>query len=57
MSDTPEHIQKLQLELWLAKTPGERLCQFLVDNDSLYRFWRITKEEMSKKYSSQKEQA
>ena len=37
MTDTPEHIKKLQLQLWLAKTPGERLVQFLQDNDIMYQ--------------------
>ena len=37
MTDTPEHIKKLQLENWLSKTPGERLYQFLKDNDAFYK--------------------
>lgn len=36
MSDTPKHIKELQLQLWLAKTPGERLLQFLTDNDIMH---------------------
>ena len=38
MTDTPQHIKDLQLKLWLAKTPEERLTQFLKDNDEMYRF-------------------
>ena len=34
MNDTPQHISDLQLTLWLSKSPGERLYQFLVDNDT-----------------------
>ena len=37
MNDTPKHIKDLQLEIWLAKSPGERLYQFLVDNDKMYQ--------------------
>jgi hypothetical protein len=36
MNDTPDHIKELQLKIWLSKTPGERLYQFLVDNDKMY---------------------
>ena len=54
MTDTPEHIKQLQLEIWLAKQPGERLRQFLVDNDALYSFWKVTKEQMEKKYPTSK---
>lgn len=50
MSDTPEHIKQLQLQIWLSKPPGERLHQFLVDNDALYGFWKIMKEQMVKNY-------
>lgn len=44
MEDTPEHIKKLQLEIWLSKTPAERLRQFLIDNDTLFQFWNKAKE-------------
>jgi hypothetical protein len=37
MTDTPDHIKKIQLEIWLAKTPEERLTQFLKDNDEMFR--------------------
>ena len=40
MTDTPQHIKDLQLELWLQKTPGERLYQFLLDNDAMYQALR-----------------
>lgn len=46
MTDTPEHIQKLQLKLWLSKTPGERLYQFLVDNDAMLNGLRQAKQKM-----------
>jgi hypothetical protein len=41
MNDTPEHIRKLQLQLWLAKTPEQRLLQFLAENDAM---WKAIKE-------------
>jgi hypothetical protein len=37
MTDTPEHIKELQLKIWLAKSPAERLLQYLKDNDTLYK--------------------
>ena len=40
MTDTPEHIRKLQLKLWLDKTPGERLYLFITDNDFAYQALR-----------------
>jgi hypothetical protein len=38
MQDTPEHIKQLQLEIWLSKTPGERIMQFVKDNDDFFKF-------------------
>jgi hypothetical protein len=46
MTDTPQHIKDLQLKLWLDKTPGERLYQFLVDNDAMLNGLRETKRKM-----------
>jgi hypothetical protein len=40
MSDTPQHIKEKQLELWLSKTPAERLKQTLADNEALFLFWK-----------------
>ncbi len=37
MTDTPKHVHEIQLKIWLDKTPGERLFQFLTDNDALYK--------------------
>ncbi len=37
MNDTPQHIKDLHLKIWLTKSPGERLYQFLIDNDAMYR--------------------
>lgn len=48
MTDTPKHIQQIQLDLWLAKTPGERLLQFLHDNDAMYKAILKAKEQIEK---------
>lgn len=37
MTDTPQHIKELQLQIWLTKSPAERLLQYLKDNDTLYK--------------------
>jgi len=42
MTDTPEHIKQMQLNIWLSKSPMERLFQFLQDNEALYNFWKKT---------------
>jgi len=47
MNDTPEHIKKLQLEIWLAKPPGERLRLILLHNDELYSFWNEGKKSLT----------
>ena len=46
MSDTPKHVQEIQLKIWLDKTPGERLFQFLTDNDVLYKAILKAKEDI-----------
>ena len=43
MTDTPRHIKELQLKIWLAKTPSERLHQLMVDNEALLKFWANVK--------------
>jgi hypothetical protein len=40
MNDTPQHIKELQLKIWLSKSPGERLRQFMEDNAALFQFWK-----------------
>ena len=39
MNDTPQNIKDLQLKIWLSKSPGERLKQFMEDNAALFQFW------------------
>lgn len=40
MTDTPDHIKKIQLEIWLSKTPAVRPKQFCNDNDILMQYWK-----------------
>ena len=49
MNDTPDHIKQLQLKIWLAKPPGERLRQFLIDNDQFFRFLEQAKKSLDNK--------
>ena len=46
MTDTPKHVQEIQLKIWLDKTPGERLFQFLTDNDAMYKAILKAKEDI-----------
>jgi hypothetical protein len=39
MNDTSQNVKDLQLKIWLSKSPGERLMQFMKDNASLFQFW------------------
>jgi len=48
MKDTPEHIKQLQLNIWLSKTPSERLLQFLIDNDAFYKMINEAKKSLEK---------
>jgi hypothetical protein len=46
MEDTSKHIKKMQLQIWLAKMPAERLRQAIVDNEALFIFWKEAKSEL-----------
>ncbi len=54
MTDTPQHIKDLQLQIWLSKPPGERLRQFLIDNEVLHTFWKQAKLAHQKNLSEEK---
>ncbi len=54
MTDTPDEIKDLQLRIWLSKTPAERLRQFMMDNEALYKFWDAVKPIESDKDVSKK---
>ncbi len=43
MNDTPQYVFDLQLSLWLKKSPMQRLHQFMIDNDAMYKFWNNVK--------------
>ena len=47
MQDTPEHIKQLQLEIWLSKTMSQRLEQFILDNDALFKLWAQAQKQIS----------
>jgi hypothetical protein len=50
MTDTPKHIKDLQLKLWLAKNPGERLLEFITDNDIMFQELLALKKERQKDF-------
>jgi hypothetical protein len=56
MNDTPQHIKDLQLKIWLTKSPGERLYQFLIDNDAMYQGILLLKKDVKKKNTRNGEQ-
>ena len=47
MQDTPDHIKQLQLKIWLSKTISERLEQFILDNDALFKLWQQAQKQIS----------
>jgi hypothetical protein len=53
MTDTPQHIQDLQLKLWLQKSPGERLLQGLKNNEAVFLLFRSARERLLEKHSQQ----
>ena len=53
MDDTPQHIKDKQLEIWLAKSPMERLKRTLQDNDDLHKLW----DALRKSYNEKKQEA
>ena len=57
MTDTPEHIQKLQLKIWMDKTPGERLYQALKNNGELFLMFKAMRASMEKQEAEKKAQA
>jgi len=55
MTDTPQHIKDIQLNLWLSKTPEERLMQFLKDNDEMYKAILKAKKELGIDFDENKD--
>ncbi len=54
MNDTPDHIKKLQLQIWLSKPPAERLRQAIEDNAALFAFWERAKKELAGNINKEK---
>ncbi len=54
MTDTPQHIKDVQLQRWLAKSPEERLLQFLKDNDAMYKAIIQSKKELNIDFDTNK---
>ncbi len=48
MKDTPDHVQEIHLQIWLSKTPGERLLQALKNNEQMFLFSKEAKKAMDK---------
>ncbi len=48
MNDTPDHVKRIQLELWLAKPAEERIRLTLQMNDELYGLWNEVKKNMAR---------
>jgi hypothetical protein len=46
MDDTPPEIKQLQLDIWLSKTPMERLRTALIDNDAFFSLVNELKKNM-----------
>ena len=47
MDDTPEHVKKIPLDIWLAKPPEERIRLTLQMNDDLFTLWNEVKKNMA----------
>jgi hypothetical protein len=50
MEDTPDHVKKIQQEIWLSKPVEERLRLTLEMSDQLFAFWGEMKKSMAKNY-------
>lgn len=46
MTDTPKHIQDLQLQIWLSKSLSERLHLALQFNEALFLAGKKAREKM-----------
>jgi hypothetical protein len=52
MNDTPQYIKELQLKIWLSRSPGERLKQFMEDNAFLFQFWNLAQKSNNKDFGA-----
>jgi hypothetical protein len=56
MTDTPEYIKSLQVKMWLAKPPEERLLQFIMENDAWWKALQETNENLKAKNFQNKQE-
>jgi cell division protein FtsL len=54
MEDTTGEIMRIQNEIWMAKTPEERLKQSLKDNTAFYKMCDAAKEQLEQQYLDNK---
>lgn len=54
MEDTTDEIMRIQNEIWMAKTPEERLKQFLKDDTAFYKMCDAAKEQFQQQYLDNK---
>ena len=52
-SDTPDHVKEIQLQIWLSKTPYERLKTFMDDNEAMLKAFDKFKVDREKKDKEQ----
>jgi hypothetical protein len=57
MEDTPDHVKKIQQDIWLSKPVEERLRLTLEMNDQLFAFWGEMKKSMAKNYPIKEDRA
>ena len=50
MDDTPDHVKKIQQDIWLSKPVEQRLRLTLQMNEELFDFWAEMKKSMAKNY-------
>jgi hypothetical protein len=43
MDDTPEHVKQIQREIWLSKSPEERLRLTIKNKEDLFAIWNELK--------------
>ena len=54
MTDTPQHIQDLHLQIWLSKSLSERLYLALKFNEEIYLFSKEMREKLQRTNAGEK---
>lgn len=57
MTDTPQHIQDLHLQIWLSKSLSERLCLALKYNEEIFLFGKEARKQMEKLHQQKQNEA